>query len=302
MRSNQVPRLVVALVEPEQQSEEELYPEENDSSSNKEGFGRPISEGDVLDAYRDMQVVEPEPTPPRLVEKRSLTPPKKVSLTPFSQPKTAPSKLTRFGVILESLDERILTSVTRDILALVASLPPGERLVVCPATSGDIWERLAEQMPIDIQYGGFEKTLWKTYWINKKPQPPKGIRPTLEERVASTERKPLKLRPGTDVPMPTNRDDGWVLPAQDNPNFRRVPTMAPVQMTPQLYLWSSRAPVSGEKVVFPETEEVMTIVSISGSVAKVGPNHVSLDMSGYEYFQPLNVWASRSFKKDQDEK
>lgn len=295
MKSKQVPRLVVALVEPEAEA---LQPS---------GEGRFFTKDEAREAYQrsleappsDLDVVEPEA---RILERRQLVAPKKVSLLPMSQTPTEYTKRTRFGVILESLDERILTTVTRDILSMVASMAPGERLVVCPATSGDLWERLANQMPIDIQYGGFEGVpTWKTYWIHKKPTPPKGVHPNLEERVVNPNVRQLRLRPGGYVPMPTNRDDSWVAPLNQNPSFRRMPTMAPVQMTPQLYLWSSRAPASGEKVLVPDTEEVMTIASIEGSVAKVGPNHVAIDMRGYEFFQPLDLWASRSFMKERNE-
>lgn len=295
MKSKQVARLVVALVEPDDIDDQSVS---SDIDTDIELAPPEVANPDFF-PDEEIQVVDPAPEV-RVVEKRQLTPPKRISLLPTSQTPSTPSKLVRFGVILESMDERILTSVIRDLLSMVASLPPGERLVVCPASSGDIWAQLAKQMPIDIQYGDFTGVpTWKTYWIDKKPQAPSGVRTTLEERVVSPEAKRLRLRPGTPPPMPTNRDDGWVAPNRDSPEFRRVPTMAPVQMTPQLYLWSSRAPVSGEKVVFPETEEVMTISSIHGSMAKVGPNHVQLDMRGYEFFQPLDVWVTRSFKKEE---
>lgn len=212
----------------------------------------------------------------------------------------AQKRLIRFGVIVESFAEKIVNEVVRDVLSLVASLPANARLVLVSPTSGPFWEKIASSVPVDIQHGGFDLVpVWKTYWINQKPIPPKGVHPQFEKFLGEV-RKKVALRPGTPSPMPINPDANRMLPMGQNPTFRRVPTLAPVTMTPQLYLWSSRAPVAGEKVLDPHTEEIETIVSIDGAMAKIGSEHRMLNMEGYEFFQPLDMWAARLFKKDKD--
>lgn len=214
-----------------------------------------------------------------------------------------PPKLVRFGVILESFDERIVSELTRDLLNLIASLPATNRLVVCSPNSGPLWDKLKAQLPVDFQFGGFELVpLWKSYWINEKPKAPEGIVPQLSKRVANPIVKRVTMKRGLDTtPTPINPDAGRMLPLGQNPSFRRQPTMAPVTMTPQLYLWSSRAPTPGEKVLVPGTDIVENIVSVAGTMAKIGSNHISLDMREYAYFAHLNVWAPRSTKKDPDD-
>jgi hypothetical protein len=217
----------------------------------------------------------------------------------LSQPDSQ-KRLVRFGVIAESFQPRIVSEIVRDVLNLVASLPAGSRLVVASPNSDPFWERLCGSVPVDFQVGGFEAvSTWKVYWSEKKPPYPEGVRPQFEKFVGEV-RKKVPLRPGNPSPMPVNPDAGRMLPNNFNPMFRRQPTMAPVQMTPQLYLWSSRSPTAGEKVLDPQTEVVESIVSVSGSMAKVGAEHRMLDMAGYEFFQPLDLWAPRLYKKVED--
>lgn len=221
------------------------------------------------------------------------------SLTELAQTDVQ-KRLVRFGVIVESFDEKIVSEVVRDVLNLVASLPSNSRLVVASPNSGPFWQKLCSSVPVDFQVGGFENvSTWKMYWANTKPAVPKGIRPQFEKFVGEV-RKKISLKPGHHSPMPVNPDANRMLPNNFNPMFRRQPTLAPVTMTPQLYLWSSRSPAAGEKVLEPSTEAVESIVSIAGAMAKIGSDHRMLNMEGYEFFQPLDLWAPRAYKKDED--
>ena len=220
-------------------------------------------------------------------------------ITDLSQTES-PKKLVRFGVIVENFRTKIVSEVVRDILNLVSSLPASSRLVLVSPNSNPFWEKLRSTVPVDFQFGGFETvSTWKIYWETTKPTPPKGVIPKFEKFLGEVQKR-MPLRPGPQSIMPVNPDAGRMLPNNFNPLFRTQPTLGPVSMTPQLYLWSARAPSSGEKVMVPETESVETIASISGTMARVGPNKVSLDMDGYEFFQPLDIWVSRSYKKEKD--
>ena len=153
----------------------------------------------------------------------------------------AAKKLYRFGIVVEKFSSEIISEVTRDIINLVSSISNDARLVVVSPNSDPFWERLATQFPIDLQKGEFDlvKT-WKVYWTEKKPPPPKGVRFKFDKRVGNPGIKRIILRPGLDTSyVPPNKDENRMLPLGQSPSMMRVPTRGPVQMTPQLYLWSS---------------------------------------------------------------
>lgn len=158
-----------------------------------------------------------------------------------------PSKhLYRFGVVVEDFSAELVAEVVRDIIALVGSLPSTSRLVVVSPSSGEFWTKLTSTLPIDLQLGNFDSVkVWKVYWKTTKPNPPPGVRFTFEKRVGNPGVRRIVLRPAMDTATtPVNPDANRMLPAGQSPSYSRRPTMmAPVQMTPQLYLWSGSIPL-----------------------------------------------------------
>lgn len=246
-----------------------------------------------LDPYESTEAVEDRPAfiKPTL-PKSSKKPLDSLS----SQPN--PPKLQRFGVILESFDPRILSEVMRDIMSLIAGLPPDNRLVISSPTSGPFWERLSRQLPVDIQDGQFDMVkVWKTYWIDNKPEAPEGVRPQFEKRIGNSVRR-FMMRPARDTATtPINPDAGRELPLGMSPSNKPTQHLGPVSVTPQIFLWSSRSPRVGEKVLVPDEESIKTISRINGSMAEVGDDKVALDMSSFVYHQPLDLWVRGEGKK-----
>jgi hypothetical protein len=166
--------------------------------------------------------------------------PKKNSLEDDQREINTKRSLFRFGVIIEDDSAEILSEVTRDIIALLTSLPANSQLVVVSPSESDYWSRLTGSLPVLFQRGDFETVkTWKSYWKNEKPPYPEGIRVKFEKRVGNPSVKKITLRPNSTGPTPFNRDANRMLPMGSNPMFRRPPPRAPVQMTPQLYMWSS---------------------------------------------------------------
>jgi hypothetical protein len=188
--------------------------------------------------------MEPEPPkigaydPPEFV-RPVLHDPKKSSLDDRTH--AEPRKtLFRFGVVMEEPTPEVLSEVTRDLIGLISSLPPNSQLVVASTNSTEYWDKVSSALPVLIQFGDFDMVkTWKVYWFNEKPRPPEGVSFKFDKRIGNPNTKRIVLRPNTDVPMPINRDADRMLPLGMNPAFRRPPAQAPVQMTPQLYLWSS---------------------------------------------------------------
>jgi hypothetical protein len=262
-------RLFIALLEPDHQVQPgiRISPEQEDFlSGEKAPFQRPV------------------------LPRTTRTP------SPSSEEFSPTKNAVRFGVILESFDPRIITEVARDVLNLVGSLPPGSRLTLVSPTSGPLLEQLRENLPVDIQTGGWDLVgTWKTYWIHTKPKPPAGVIPQFEKFLGDS-RKRATLRPGIIPSMPVNPDANRSLPAGLHPGNRSAPGRAPVSMTPQIYMWSSTQPRAGEKIVHPDNDQVLDIVKVhpDGFTAEVGADRVLVDMRGYKFFKPIDSWVQSS--------
>lgn len=213
------------------------------------------------------------------------------ALDTFSQPSN-PKRVNRFGVILESFDPRLVAEVMRDLVSLIASLPPGHRLIVASPTSSPFWERLRKQLPIDFQDGQFDMVpVWKTYWIDKKPKAPEGVRPQFEKRIGTAVRR-FQMKPARDTAVtPINPDAGRELPLGMSPANKPARHLGPVSVTPQLFLWSGRSPRPGEKVLVPDSEQILSIQRVNGLIAEIGPDRVATDLTGFVYNQPLDLWV-----------
>lgn len=167
------------------------------------------------------------------------------SLSEMSIPEPAKS-LYRFGIVVEEFSADIVNEVMRDLIALLGSIAPTSRLVIVSPNSSPTWEKISTTLPIDVQYGGFDRvSVWKVYWKTEKPRPPAGVSFSFEKRIGNPGVKKIILRPSLDTaPNPVNPDANRMLPLGQSPSFRRQPSMVgPVHMTPQLYLWSSKIPL-----------------------------------------------------------
>lgn len=154
------------------------------------------------------------------------------------------AEVLAFGVILEEVEAeflpRLINAVTRDLLNLLSSASAGTRIQVISPSIAILKDCLSSALDVDFVSTSDYKScsLWKSYWMNKKPPSPGGVVTNFSTRVTDTDkgggnhlRKGIEIQlPAYDVPKPA--------PPGYSPNNIQAPprTNAPSQIL-NLYPW-----------------------------------------------------------------
>jgi hypothetical protein len=149
-----------------------------------------------------------------------------------------------FGVVYEEMNPPTISEISRDIIGLLAALPPSTRLAVVSPNSRELYARLGTAFDVDFQDGGFNnpRIIWKAYYQKQVPIPPDAVSYKYVRRILPPEaRKKITIRPNKpNMPSLERPGDFRTVPPGMSPMTMRPTYRGPApQGTPQLLMYSS---------------------------------------------------------------
>jgi hypothetical protein len=147
-----------------------------------------------------------------------------------------------FGILYERLDDECVSSILRDVLTLVGSLPAIQRLAIYSPNAIELRAAFGSTIDADFISGQYDSCkIWKAYYYEKKPVPPQGVKISVFSQIKP---KYVKQRPKLSdrysmLDVDKLNDYKLVSPGS-SPNYKTMPTWTPANpWAPAIRIFSS---------------------------------------------------------------
>ena len=151
-----------------------------------------------------------------------------------------------FGIVYQFLDKETVSSVLRDMLCLIGSMPGNQRLQIYSPNSVELMTAFGESIDADYVSGNYQKcTLWKGYYTTKKPEVPEGVVVNTWMQVVPADRPPspvIRVVDSTTIPVVNGYKTDIMrdVPMGSSPLTKTMPPFTkPNQWSPAIQLFSS---------------------------------------------------------------